>query len=93
MIRVREKVSLDQYVQLACIPDYTDDLNTTAFLTVNQTAYSVGWTAPSRFGFGSYQYLYNFQLYIFNASYCTDVLRTKGDIDGVFCAGSLLFDD
>ena len=84
-------MNLDEYVQLACIPDAVEIQNMRSFLTVNQTAFAIGWSVPVQWQNRQFQRLFNFQMYIFDNSYCTEILRTKGDIQGVFCAGICLF--
>lgn len=81
-------MSFDDYVQPVCIPDALDVQNMRSFLTVNQTAFATGWSQP--FGRFGGQVLTNYEMYILNTADCSSVMRTKGDIQGVLCAGIIL---
>lgn len=86
VIKLKNKVIFDEFVQPVCIPDAYDLQIMSAFLTVNQTAFATGW--GQAFGRG-YQGLTNYEMLIFKNSDCMDVLRSKGDLDGVICAGDV----
>jgi hypothetical protein len=73
------------------VPDAADYQNQSAFLSVNQTGYAVGWGKPYFTNGNGYQDLYDHETNILPIGYCASLFKNTGDLNSVFCAGRISY--
>lgn len=87
IIKLKKSVELNQYIQLACIPDSLDHQNESSYLTYNASAVSIGWsyyTVNNEYGY----YLTDFDLNILNNSNCSQFYPNATNYAQTICAGN-----
>lgn len=87
LIRLKGRVELDGYVQLACLPDHEDhDLEST-YLAYNTSAVTIGWEPFYRNRFFQSWRLADFPQNILNVSNCTGLYPADTVLSEIICAG------
>ena len=91
LIKLKNRVDLDGYTQLACLPDANDVANKSSYLTINNTVTSTGWDYGlygEYYGFPIVENQFTeFSLKIYNMSICSDLEPNTLDLDQLICAG------
>lgn len=86
LIKLKKNVVLDQYVQLACIPDHEDHSIESQVLAYNTSAVTIGWEPyVSRFNSGIR--LADFPQNILNVNNCTGLFPTDTHLEEIICSG------
>lgn len=86
LIKLKKSIVLDQYVQLACIPDHEDHGIESQFLAYNTSAVTIGWEPYfSRFNQGVR--LADFPQNILNVNNCTGLFPTDTRLEEIICSG------
>ena len=95
LIKLKNRVDLDGYTQLACLPDANDVANKSSYLAINNTVTSTGWDELIKDQVNSYVYqeedFTEFSLKIYNMSVCSDLEPNTADLNQLICAGNFYF--
>ena len=95
LIKLKNRVDLDGYTQLACLPDANDVANKSSYLAINNTVTSTGWDELIIDQVNSQVYQENvlteFSLKIYNISICSDLEPNTPDLNPLICAGIFTF--
>lgn len=87
LIKLAESVELDEYVQLACIPDENDLNYMSHYLAINTSGTTLGWNPYNNKIGTSSLLLSDIDLNIFPISECYPLFPNTLGFDQLICAG------
>lgn len=87
IIRLRDRVELNQYSQLACLPSHEDEPFEMNYLAYNTSALALGWSMYYNDNYDFASIFTDFHMNIFNASNCSSLYSNTTDPNHLICAG------
>ena len=88
LIRLKKSLPLSPYVQLACIPDLSDQPKQSEYLAVNTSGTTTGYDFFRNENWYQNRYLNDFNLNILDMSYCSGfITKDTRYNESLFCAG------